>query len=65
MKTLIIDGVTVSAPSGPRCLEAFHAVMGYHGTTVLNPAPTEPQKTKPLPVGFAISPTSGQMVAVA
>lgn len=64
MVTLIIDGVSVSAPSVDRCLAAFQDIMGRPGLVITDPAPetvTEPAT----PMGFAISPMSGQMRAVA
>ena len=64
MVTLIIDGVSVSAPSVDRCLAAFQDVMGHPGLVITDPAPaapTEPAK----PMGFAISPMTGQLTAVA
>ena len=73
MVTLIIDGVSVSAPSVDRCLAAFQDVMGRPGLVITDPAPAVPDSTvsKVLrrdasqPMGFAISPMTGQMTAVA
>lgn len=64
MVSLMIDGITVTAPSVDRCLAAFQDFMGRPGLVITDPAPavpTEPAK----PMGFAISPMTGQLTAVA
>ena len=65
MITLMIDGVTVAAPSFARCHAAYQETMGRPGKVLIDLDPSEPPQVFVVPMGFAISPTSGQMVAVA
>lgn len=64
MVTLIIDGVSVSAPSVDRCLAAFQDIMGRPGLVITDPAPAIPAEPAK-PMGFAISPMTGHLTAVA
>lgn len=61
-----INGVSVSAPTEARAIQAFREVTGYTEPFLLITSAhrPEPEAQPAQPMGFAISPKTGRMTAV-
>lgn len=66
MLTFHINGVSVTAPTEARAVQAFREVTGYTEPFLLITSAQHPEpETQPAqPMGFAISPMTGRMTAV-
>ena len=66
MLTFHINGVSVTAPTEARAVQAFRDVTGYTEPFLLITSAhrPEPETQASQPMGFAISPNTGRMTAI-